>query len=76
MAQNIGTLVTSAIRPNDSNDPIASAFASEIKGGIHSVTTISDRNNIIVERRDWGMLCYVADEDKTYQLKYNYVLNS
>lgn len=73
MAQNIGTLVTSAIRPNDSNDPIASAFASEIKGGIHSVTTISDRNNIIVERRDWGMLCYVADEDKTYQLKYNYV---
>jgi hypothetical protein len=33
MAINVGTLVSSAIRPNDSLDPIASAFASEIKGG-------------------------------------------
>lgn len=72
MAKNIGTLVTAAIRPNDSLDPIASAYSSEIKGGLHSVDSLVDRDAIIIERRDWGMLCYVIDEDITYQLKYNY----
>lgn len=73
MAQNIGTLVSASIRPNDSLDPIASAFASEIKGGLHTVDNTTERDNTIFERRDWGMLCYVIDEDKTYQLRYNYV---
>lgn len=73
MAQNVGTLVTAAIRPNDSNDPIASAFAYEIKGGLHTHTTITDRDAIISERREWGMMCYVINDNKTYQLKYNYV---
>jgi len=71
MAKNIGTLVSSAIRPNDSLDPIATAFANEIKGGLHSAASISDRDNIIFERREWGMLSYVIDEKKTYQLIYN-----
>lgn len=71
--KNIGTLVTSAIRPNDSNDPIASAFADEIKGGLHTVFSTSNRDNIIFERREWGMLCYVTNENKTYQLTYNYL---
>jgi hypothetical protein len=70
MAKNIGTLVSSAIRPNDSLDPIATAFANEIKGGLHNATNISDRDNIIFERREWGMLCYVIDERETYQLLY------
>lgn len=72
MAQNVGTLISAAIRPNDSLDPIASAYASEIKGGLHTVTTASDRNNIIFERREWGMMCYVQNDNKTYQLSYNY----
>jgi hypothetical protein len=72
MAQNIGTLVTAAIRPNDSLDLIASAYANEIKGGLHTVTSSSDRNNIMSVRREWGMLCYVTDDNKTYQLSYNY----
>ena len=71
MAQNTGTLISSAIRPNDSLDPIASAFASEIKGGLHTVEDINTRNSIIIERREWGMLCYVTNESKTYQLKYD-----
>jgi hypothetical protein len=33
MSQNIGTLVSAAIRPNDSLDPIATAYGNEIKGG-------------------------------------------
>ena len=70
MPQNIGTLVSAAIRPNDSLDPIASAFASEIKGGLHTVQNITDRNAIIFERREWGMMCYVIDDNTTYQLEY------
>jgi len=71
MSLNTGTLITSSIRPADSNDRIATAYAYEIKGGLHTVNSISDRNNIIQERREWGMLVYVTSQDKTYQLKYN-----
>jgi hypothetical protein len=71
MAKNIGTLVSSAIRPNDSLDPIATAFSNEIKGGLHNSDTLTDRNSIIFERREWGMLCYVIDQNTTYQLIYN-----
>ena len=72
MAQNTGTLITAAIRPNDSLDLIASAFANEVKGGLHSATASSDRNSIFEARREWGMLCYVINDDKTYQLTYGY----
>jgi len=75
MSQNIGTLVSAAIRPNDSLDPIASAFASEIKGGLHTATASGDRDAIIFERREWGMLCYLINDNKTYQLDYNYADN-
>lgn len=71
MAQNTGTLVGSAIRPNDSNDPIASAYAEEIKGGLHFANDLATRDAIIPERRNWGMLCYVISENKTYQLEYD-----
>jgi hypothetical protein len=72
MSQNVGTLISAAIRPNDSLDPIASAFASEIKGGFHTATSSTDRDAIIVERREWGMMCYVINDNKTYQLTYAY----
>ena len=72
MAQNIGTLVTAAIRPNDSLDLIASAFANEVMGGLHRANDITDRNSIIDARREWGMMCYVISDTKTYQLSYGY----
>lgn len=72
MAKNTGTLVSSAIRPNDSLDLIASAFAREIKGGLHTATSSSDRDAIFEARREWGMLCYVINDNTTYQLEYNY----
>lgn len=72
MAQNVGTLISAAIRPNDTLDPIASAFASEIKGGLHTSSDTTSRNSIIFERREWGMMCYVTNLDQTFQLKYNY----
>lgn len=78
MSQNIGTLITAAIRPNDSLDLIASAFANEIKGGHHGTASLAERNSIIVERREWGMLATVYNDgvpsnNKTYQLSYGYV---
>ena len=62
MAQNIGTLITSAIRPNDSLDPIASAYAVEVKGGHHTYATLAERDAIILERREWGMLCTIYND--------------
>ena len=49
MAQNIGILVSAAIRPNDTLDPIATAYASEIMGGLHTAATTTDRNSIIFD---------------------------
>jgi hypothetical protein len=78
MALNTGTLISSAIRPVDSLDTIATAYASEIKGGLHSYATLSERDSIIFERREWGMMVNVYSDvtpsnNKTYQLSYNYV---
>ncbi len=68
MAKNIGTLISSAIRPNDSLDPIASAYANEIKGGLHCYATLLERDSIILDRKELGMLVSVTNENKIYQL--------
>ena len=75
--QNIGTLVGAAIRPIDDTSKIASAFAFEINGGHHQVATLAVRNLIMVQRRQWGMLCTVYNDstvsnNATYQLKYGH----
>ena len=75
MSKNIGTLITSPIRPNDSLDDIASAFANEIKGGHHVYATRAERDSIYESRRDWNMLCTVYNDgvfSKTYQLQYGH----
>ena len=75
MAQNIGTLVSAAIRPNDEFDPIATAYGNEIKGGLHSYETLGEIQTIITSRREWGMLASVyndGDNNGTYKLKYGY----
>jgi hypothetical protein len=78
MALNVGTLVGGAIRPINSLDLISTAYANEIKGGIHGYATITERNNLIIQRRQWGMLVTIYDDttpsnNKTYQLKYDNV---
>ena len=62
MSQNIGTLVTSPLRPNDSLDPIAIIFSSEAKGGHHSYATYADMLNAQVSyptRFEFGMLATI-----------------
>jgi len=76
MSQNIGTLITAAIRPNDSLDLIASAFQNEIKGGHHAYATLAEKDAIIEARRDWGMFTSVYNDgvnNGIYQLEYNLV---
>lgn len=68
MANNVGTLVLSPVRPYSDQDTFATSFANEIKGGHHSVDTIAERNAITAERLQDGMTCYVASEKTTYEL--------
>jgi hypothetical protein len=56
-----GTLIANPVRPNDLLDAMATAFANEVKGGNHGYATIAERDAIIEERREWGMLCAVYD---------------
>lgn len=72
MAQNTGTLVVAPIRPLTDIMPIATAYSSEIKGGMHSVADISARNAITTDRREFGMLVYVISSTEFYQLRQIY----
>ena len=67
-----GTIVASPIRPADPLQTIATVFSNEIKGAFHTYQNTTERDALIIERRDWGMMCYVIDDNATYQLTYNY----
>jgi hypothetical protein len=72
-----GALLGGPARPNDELDNIATAFANEVKGGNHGYATIAERDGIIEERREWGMLCSVYNNtadpliNGVYVLSYN-----
>ena len=72
-----GTIIASSIRPADPLQTIATVFSNEIKGALHSYETIAERDSLIIERRDWGMLVVIYNDstpanNKTYQLTYGY----
>jgi hypothetical protein len=64
--------ITGLLAPKDSADKYAIYDAQFMKGGLHSVTTIAERDALPTERRAVGMLCAVADDGlgraKVYQL--------
>ena len=68
MANLAGTNVASAIKPFTDSDTFATHEAQYGKGGHRSVATLAERNVIHKERREVGMLVYVAEDEKTYQL--------
>lgn len=73
----LGTIISSPIRPAGPSESIATAFNNEIRGGHHGYATVTERNSIITERREWGMLVTVyndssSDNNKTYQLTYDH----
>lgn len=57
-------LISTVIPKNNQTYPIA--LANDIKGGLHSVSSIEERDNIPQQRLQNGMLCYV-NNDKMYQ---------
>jgi microcystin-dependent protein len=73
MSRNPGTNVVAEIRVWDSLDTYASAWATEIRGGLHYAATIAARDVISDFRRYEGMMCYVEDDGTgnfaTYQLQ-------
>lgn len=73
-----GTIISAPIRPSGPDALFATLFSNEIKGSHHTYETIEERNEIIEQRRDWGMLATVygeasSDLNKTYQLKKGHV---
>lgn len=64
-----GTLLISAISPYNSTDTYPTHYAKYGHGGYRTVHDIIDLDNIPHERREEGMLVYVATEDKIYKYK-------
>ena len=58
-------LISTITTKNKGNYAIA--LSNEIKGGLHSVGTAKDRDNISTARLQDGMLCWVVDEQLYYQ---------
>jgi hypothetical protein len=48
---------------------IPTAYANELLGGYHTVTSITERDHISPDRRTFGMLVYVSGTDQFFQLK-------
>jgi hypothetical protein len=75
MAQNTGTLIFGTLKTFDSLDTYPVAETNDILGSAKSVATLTDRDNIPVERRQIGMTVYVNADKLTYKLE-NGVSNS
>ena len=69
MANNIGTLITSIIKTFSNLDTFPVADSNDLLGGFKVVQDINSRDNIPLERRVEGSLCYIISEQKLYQLK-------
>jgi hypothetical protein len=69
MAKNIdGVLVAGTIKTQYDSDRFPTVLSKDMKGGHHSVTSSSDRDAIYIALREFGMTCFVLNDNKTYQL--------
>lgn len=68
MASINGTNVAAPVRPFDDNDTFATAFADEIKGGLHSVDLLADLYDIPEQRREVGMVVTVRSDNSMHML--------
>ena len=60
-------LISTITTKNNGNYAIA--LSNEIRGGIHSKRTITERDSISSDRLQEGMLCYVSQTERYYQWK-------
>lgn len=63
-----GIVVFNTVVTTSTEDPYPVVETNDVKGGLHSVPTILDRQKIPLPRRMKGMMCYVEETGKTYQL--------
>ena len=63
-----GVKITGNLVTNNPQDTYALLEDNYLLGGYRVVATVSDRDNIPVDRRKWGMLVGVNSENKIYQL--------
>lgn len=69
MANNIGTLVTSTVRPQSDADRFATVLAAEVSGGFRPVADITARNAIFPEVRTEGMLVTTVADTGFWRLQ-------
>ena len=60
-------LISEIKQKNDGVFPLVDA--NNVRGGVYSVISLQDRNNIPAVRKKQGMLCYVQEVDKYYKLE-------
>ncbi len=63
-----GVKVSSFIRPTGLTDTYPTHIDNFGKGGVHSVPTLEDRNNISADRRSLSMFAFVAEDQTLYCL--------
>lgn len=64
-----GTNIIAAIVPTNGLDTYPTHYSIYGKGGLKSVLTLAQRDNIPLERREYGMSVYVEATGKWYTLK-------
>ena len=64
-----GIRITGSFVTNDPNDTYALLEDKYLLGGFRSVENLEDRDNIPLERRKWGMLVYVNENQTIYVLQ-------
>lgn len=69
MADRTGFIVPFTVVTSATTDTYPVALANDIEGGLHSVGTLTERDNIFDRLQKEGMLCYVESDKKTYQLR-------
>lgn len=62
-------LISEIVQKNGGSFPLVDS--NNLRGGFYSVKTEAERDNIPLERRKIGMLCYVIADNKYYKLEDN-----
>ena len=76
MSKNTGTLITDSVRPYDSSDTYAVAYANELQGGFQTVANDAARNAIPVGRQSDGMVVNVLNSASAGGIRQAYQLSS
>src|SRR6478609_2240217 len=69
MSEQTGTKIYAPIRRADTNSPFEAMDSNEVKGGVHVVNTIEERDAIPDWFRKEGLEVYVISNDTKYYLK-------